>query len=225
MDLIDRSKLDFPFDRQVFSERDKGFVDGADQAIAVVAAAPTVDAEQVVHCKDCWKKNRRFGPIWCLRFGCQMPEDGFCSFGAKKASHDDEKVPLKDVISSIRRDMDGHNSTVPISPRVAHEASQSNLCILFIDEKDQIQCDGAVRGTVPLDRKAYTENEALTIYIHPDGLSLTKKDGSTVVTLFVSDEAFFDWRSEAEHDTFEVYDHAGYLCGMGVVIHVGKEIK
>lgn len=225
MDLIDRSKLDFSFTTKVSSKQNESFVAGADQAVAVVAAAPTVDAEQVVHCKDCWKKNRRFGPIWCMRFGCQMPEDGFCSFGAKKTFDDGEKISMRDAISSIRRDMDGHNIIVPISPRVAHEASQSDLCILFLDENDQIQCDGAVRGTVPLDREVYAENEALPIYIGADGLSLTKKDGSTKVTLFVSDEAFFDWRSETEHDTFEVYDHAGYLFGMGVVIHVGKEKK
>lgn len=40
--IIDADKLDFSFDRRCFSEKDEGYVRGADDAIGVVKNAPTI---------------------------------------------------------------------------------------------------------------------------------------------------------------------------------------
>lgn len=49
---------------------------------------PTVDAVEVVRCKDCkqWQRhtevNRDYGP--CRRYGSTMRFDDFCSYGEKR---------------------------------------------------------------------------------------------------------------------------------------------
>lgn len=48
MRLIDADKLDFSFDRRVFSDYDEGWTNGADAAIDVVNSAPAVDAARMI---------------------------------------------------------------------------------------------------------------------------------------------------------------------------------
>lgn len=81
MRLIDADALDFGFDRRCFCEADEGFVRGADEAIAVVENAPTVDAVEIVRCKDCteWDEKERECSHW---YGFR--ENDFCSYGVAK---------------------------------------------------------------------------------------------------------------------------------------------
>lgn len=81
--------------------------DNADRdeiALPIVSAAPTVDAEVVVRCKDC-KHFKHYGKTsllidgehikagWCYRRAryneeYRMPPDGFCSYGERKEGAD-----------------------------------------------------------------------------------------------------------------------------------------
>lgn len=89
MRLIDADKLDFSFDERCFSERDEGYCQGVYDAIGVVENAPTIDAVEVVRCKDCVHYKWICG-VYCKR--CEkdtvypMPtnSDGFCCYGEKK---------------------------------------------------------------------------------------------------------------------------------------------
>lgn len=47
MRLIDANKLDFSFDRRIFGEADENYARGADDAIGVVNAAPTINPESL----------------------------------------------------------------------------------------------------------------------------------------------------------------------------------
>lgn len=50
--------------------------------------APTVDAVEVVRCKDCKKMSPSVtaikGSVWCREFRAYMPCDGFCSYGERR---------------------------------------------------------------------------------------------------------------------------------------------
>lgn len=61
------------------------FAEGVDAAIAVVDVSPTVDAVEVVRCKDC-----EFGqkPTVCARLGTVVKPNDFCSRGVKKDAVD-----------------------------------------------------------------------------------------------------------------------------------------
>lgn len=48
--------------------------------------APTVDAVEVVRCKDCkWHEYEEIGMVWCPNMvGSLGGEDGYCSWGEKR---------------------------------------------------------------------------------------------------------------------------------------------
>lgn len=52
----------------------------------IIDEAPTVDAVEVVRCKDC--KHSDAYPdkelIWCLLHGCMMADNGYCDCGDKE---------------------------------------------------------------------------------------------------------------------------------------------
>ena len=57
----------------------------------LVDIAPTVDAVEVVRCKDCklygnydMKNHKRLKFHWCRKFGNITKEDDFCSYGERK---------------------------------------------------------------------------------------------------------------------------------------------
>lgn len=56
----------------------------------IVAAAPTVDAVEVVRCKDCKHMGLRFLGQYCTVWGEYngMGEEGFCSYGERKEDND-----------------------------------------------------------------------------------------------------------------------------------------
>ena len=59
-----------------------------DDFCEMVAAQPTVDAVEVVRCKDCkyWEKGKDYEP-YCNHYGSGMAdtvEDDFCSYGERK---------------------------------------------------------------------------------------------------------------------------------------------
>lgn len=51
-----------------------------------IESTPTVDAVEVVRCKDCVhmkvKFNARFCEVWCMFNG--MGDEGFCNYGERK---------------------------------------------------------------------------------------------------------------------------------------------
>nr|DAM99255.1 MAG TPA: hypothetical protein [Caudoviricetes sp.] len=66
--------------------------DNADRdeiALPFVSAAPTIDAEIVVRCKDC-KYHYDCGVHFCDRLGMDCPDDSdfFCSYGERKNGGD-----------------------------------------------------------------------------------------------------------------------------------------
>lgn len=47
--------------------------------------APTIDAVEVVRCKDCkWHYDSKFGYVVCLWFNKTIRADGYCSYGERK---------------------------------------------------------------------------------------------------------------------------------------------
>ena len=48
--------------------------------------APTIEAEPVIRCKDCFFCGEidENGWLWCQCTGAGMPKDGFCSFAERK---------------------------------------------------------------------------------------------------------------------------------------------
>lgn len=65
---------------------DEPWYDNADRdeiALPIVAAAPTVDAVEVVRCRDCRSYNKpKTG--WCeVHLDCEHPDD-YCSYGEGK---------------------------------------------------------------------------------------------------------------------------------------------
>ena len=91
MRLIDADKLrDGIFHRCVtgLTEREMGYQAGWNDALMYeVADAPTVDAVEVVRCKDC-----RFFHKYafmrdyteCTHFDCDVTEDGYCWWGERR---------------------------------------------------------------------------------------------------------------------------------------------
>lgn len=51
----------------------------------VIANAPTVDAVEVVRCKDCKKRN---AILWCERSHLAVEDDDFCSRGERREDAD-----------------------------------------------------------------------------------------------------------------------------------------
>ena len=57
-------------------------------AVSLLEFAPTVDAVEVVRCKDCTYCNNG----WCYDFGIHMNDNEFCSGGERK-----DKTDLKEI--------------------------------------------------------------------------------------------------------------------------------
>lgn len=90
MRLIDADKLIFESTRGNSSPEDIGFWDGVFYASAKMLSAPTVDAVEVVRCKDCdyyilglCIKICSDGIIRKDVF-CKREKDDFCNYGRKK---------------------------------------------------------------------------------------------------------------------------------------------
>jgi hypothetical protein len=62
--------------------------EGFTEADDVILSMPTVDAVEVVRCKDCIhfdpEKALRTGGIWCAYWGTDPDPDDFCSFGERR---------------------------------------------------------------------------------------------------------------------------------------------
>ena len=52
-----------------------------DDVLAVIASQDTVDAVEVVRCKDCNEYN---GHRYCTYFACSVLDNDFCSYGERK---------------------------------------------------------------------------------------------------------------------------------------------
>lgn len=109
MRLIDGDKLqEFPI-RANHCDKEHAnthFINGIESVMEYAAQLPTVDAEVVVHCKDC-PHFKHYGKTsllidgehikagWCYRRvryneEYRMPPDGFCSYGERKDKADAE---------------------------------------------------------------------------------------------------------------------------------------
>ena len=62
------------------------WAEGIEFAIDAVKEAPTIDAVEVVRCKDCKHMYRRKGLRWCDAWGeiNGMGDDGFCNYGERR---------------------------------------------------------------------------------------------------------------------------------------------
>ena len=53
----------------------------------LLLTAPTVDAIEVVRCRYCEKAHpelaKRFGDVWCVKWGKDMKQEDFCSHGER----------------------------------------------------------------------------------------------------------------------------------------------
>ena len=56
---------------------------------AIVESAPTVDAVEVVRCKDCKNYGTDGNRLNCNVFCCSMPKNGFCSMGERREDEDE----------------------------------------------------------------------------------------------------------------------------------------
>ena len=78
--LIDANALIEEYDRVHVGEPGK--------ARKLIEDAPTVDAVEIVRCRDCVKGyidlTFRDDKTWCVKFGKDMDLDGFCSYGERK---------------------------------------------------------------------------------------------------------------------------------------------
>lgn len=76
-------KSEFEWLKSVSNETSK---DEIQEIIQRIDNAPTVDAVEVVHCKDCVHMkeqfNARYCEIWCMFNG--MGDEGFCNYGERK---------------------------------------------------------------------------------------------------------------------------------------------
>ena len=75
-----------------------GLHNGLTLAQAMIINAPTVDAVEVVRCKDCKHYDNGEGIQWCIlnshfaQDGADwnsFPENGFCSYGERRKNADD----------------------------------------------------------------------------------------------------------------------------------------
>ena len=60
-----------------------------DYAFDVIDKMPTIDAVQVVRCRECRsgekRKTANFNPFWyCTRQGCSIKADDYCSYGERR---------------------------------------------------------------------------------------------------------------------------------------------
>lgn len=72
---------------QLSLPEDEGDLRGVETCIAVLEDAPTVDAVEVVRCKDCkhmeiTPDSLRWCNVWCGING--MGDEGFCNYGGRK---------------------------------------------------------------------------------------------------------------------------------------------
>lgn len=58
----------------------------ANKALSLLRGEQTIDAVEVVRCKDCRSnEHEQPGMVWCRDVvGSWMPENGFCSYGKKR---------------------------------------------------------------------------------------------------------------------------------------------
>ena len=70
--------------REVFDK--PAYADGWNSAIDVIENAPTVDAVEVVRCKDCiyYHKQLGYGFGQCSKYNIMPYPDDFCSYGERK---------------------------------------------------------------------------------------------------------------------------------------------
>lgn len=85
MRLIDADKLLFIYKKwipQLSLPEDEGDKRGVETCIAVLEDAPTVDAVEVVHCKECKWRNTNGCPFVICNAVARIDED-YCSDGEK----------------------------------------------------------------------------------------------------------------------------------------------
>ena len=96
-DLISRSKLHASLNREEIKVVVGLQYLRADVVLAKISMAPSVDAVEVVRCKDC-KHSREVPPgkyVACIMWNRAFPCDGFCHMGVKMDAKD-TNVPTKD---------------------------------------------------------------------------------------------------------------------------------
>lgn len=96
MRLIDADALkairfhDLPYSQIVSADCDtdekvSAYKLGWNDAIdAIVESVPTVDAVEVVRCKDCVGCDRDDGSPWCGLVGLHVDDDHYCAWGERK---------------------------------------------------------------------------------------------------------------------------------------------
>lgn len=97
MRLIDADKLLEIYKKwipELLSEEDEGDRRGVETCIAVLEDMPTMDAVEVVRCKDCLYSRERYGHIECIhgvsyRNTWNKP-DFYCSYGERKEGADND---------------------------------------------------------------------------------------------------------------------------------------
>lgn len=88
-DLIDRAALGIGRANPLAFDKPE-YAGGWNSAVEIIQNAPTVDAVEVVRCKDC--KNRYYNHFqgefcceaWADGYDTIVCEDGFCSYGERK---------------------------------------------------------------------------------------------------------------------------------------------
>jgi hypothetical protein len=92
MRLIDADALDRKIVEMTrepaYQHTGESWLNGLCMAMEAVNTAPTIDAVEVVRCRDCEKRDKDFvsakGTISCPYMEAFMPPDGFCSYGEKR---------------------------------------------------------------------------------------------------------------------------------------------
>lgn len=87
MRLIDADALGIDLcNPDVFPCGSKSYAEGWNQAIKLLQNAPTVDAVEVVRCKDCRHMTLEIGLHWCNVWDRPngYGDDGFCNYGERK---------------------------------------------------------------------------------------------------------------------------------------------
>lgn len=88
-DLIDRQALiKFADTADKKGQGNEKYVLDMDGLRYLAQRLPTVDAVEVVRCKDC-KKNPQFErkgkhTVWCRQWRCEVKETDFCSYGERR---------------------------------------------------------------------------------------------------------------------------------------------
>ena len=83
MRLIDADALESK-KKTIYMEHEGVVIPTRVISIADLHLAPTVDAVEVVRCKECKKAgNKCYGYVFCDAIRAVMPENGFCYAGAK----------------------------------------------------------------------------------------------------------------------------------------------